>query len=61
MAALIWFIPSVSSHMGYKINISSEGIVTLSAFKLLNPSVSYHVCYKITILCESFVTLAALI
>ena len=52
--------PQSECYMAYKIAISGESFVTLTALIWSLPCVNPHMAYKIAISGESFVTMAAL-
>ena len=60
LIALIWFLPSMSSHMSYKDIIFCESLITLVAVVWLISTVCSQISYKDIILCESLITLVAM-
>ena len=61
LAALIWFLPSVTPHMYFTFTIMWECLVTLVALVWFLSSVCPHMAYRTAIILECLVTLAALI
>ena len=61
LAAVIWSLPSVNLHVGYKIAIILESLATLVALIWPLSSVISHMMYKIVIYRKCFVTVDALI
>ena len=57
---LIWLLPSVHSHIFFKITFLCETPITLVALILFLPSVWYDMFYKSLLLWESLITLGAL-
>ena len=56
LAAMIWFLPSVTSLMYFKIVFLCKRLITIAAMIWFHPSVKCFMNLKFVFLCKSFVT-----